>query len=66
MRVTINGEPQSLTAGQTLADLLDQLQLNQRRIAVEVNREIVARELYAAHALTEGDEIEIVHFVGGG
>lgn len=66
MRVTVNGEPQSLTEGLMLADLLNQLQLNQRRIAVEVNREIVARELYAAHALAEGDEIEIVHFVGGG
>ncbi len=66
MRVTINGEPQSLNEGLMLADLLHQLQLNQRRIAVEVNREIVARELYAAHTLTEGDEIEIVHFVGGG
>jgi thiamine biosynthesis protein ThiS len=66
VRVTINGEPQSLNEGLMLADLLHQLQLNQRRIAVEVNREIVARELYAAHALAEGDEIEIVHFVGGG
>lgn len=66
MRVTINGEPQALSEGLTLADLLRQLQLNQRRIAVEVNREIVARELYAAHTLTDGDDIEIVHFVGGG
>ena len=66
MRVTINGETQSLTDGLTLADLLRHLQLNQRRIAVEVNREIVARERYPAHALTDGDEIEIVHFVGGG
>ena len=66
VRVIINGEPQSLSEGLSLADLLRQLDLNQRRIAVEVNREIVARELYTAHALTDGDEIEIVHFVGGG
>jgi thiamine biosynthesis protein ThiS len=66
VRVTINGESQLFSEGLTLADVLRQLQLNQRRIAVEVNREIVARELYAAHTLTDGDEIEIVHFVGGG
>jgi sulfur carrier protein len=66
VRVTINGESQSLTDGMTLTDLLRDLQLNQRRIAVEVNRQIVARERYPVHALTDGDEIEIVHFVGGG
>ena len=66
MQVTINGERQSLPEGLSVADLLHQLRLNQRRIAIEVNREIVARELYAAHALAEGDEIEIVQFVGGG
>jgi sulfur carrier protein len=66
VRVTINGEPHSLSEGLTLADLLRQLELNQRRIAVEVNRQIVARELYTAHTLTDGDEIEIVQFVGGG
>jgi sulfur carrier protein len=66
VRVTINGEPHSLSEGLTLADLLRQLALNQRRMAVEVNRQIVARELYTAHTLADGDQIEIVQFVGGG
>jgi len=66
VRVIINGDPQSLSEGVTLAHLLRQLQLNHRRVAVEVNREIVARELYDVHTLTDGDEIEIVTFVGGG
>lgn len=66
MRVIVNGEPQDLDAGLTVAALLDQLQLNGRRIAVEINREIIARERYAQRSLAEGDEIEIVHFVGGG
>jgi sulfur carrier protein len=66
VQVIINGERHSLSEGLSLADLLHQLRINQRRVAIEVNREIVARELYAAHTLTEGDEIEIVHFVGGG
>jgi len=66
VQVTINGERQALSEALSLADLLHQLRLNQRRVAIEVNREIVPRELYAAHTLADGDEIEIVHFVGGG
>ena len=66
MHVVINGEAQTLTAGLTIADLISQLGLNQRRIAVELNREIVARERYGERALRDGDQIEIVHFVGGG
>jgi len=66
VQVTINGERQTLSEALSLADLLHQLRLNQRRVAIEVNREIVPRELYAAHTLADGDEIEIVHFVGGG
>ena len=62
----INGEPHRLIDGVTIADLIGQLGLNQRRIAVEVNQEIVARERYATHALADGDRVEIVHFVGGG
>ena len=66
MQVTINGELQGLSDGLTIADLVTQLGLSSRRIAIEVNREIIARERYAAQALAEGDQIEIVHFVGGG
>lgn len=66
MHVIINGESQRLSDGLTIAALISQLGLNQRRIAVEVNHEIVARELYPARTLAEGDCVEIVHFVGGG
>lgn len=66
VHVIINGEAETLTAGLTVAELIGQLGLNQRRIAVELNREIVAREWYGERALREGDQIEIVHFVGGG
>ena len=66
MRVTINGDPQTLSDGVTIADVVTHLGLNLRRIAVEVNREIIAREQYNARSLAEGDEVEIVHFVGGG
>jgi thiamine biosynthesis protein ThiS len=66
VQVIINGEAHTLTAGVTIADLVSQLGLNQRRIAVELNREIIAREEYGSLVLADGDQVEIVHFVGGG
>ena len=66
MHVIINGDAHTLHEGLTIAGLIAHLGLNQRRIAVEVNRDIVAREDYAQRVLTDGDHIEIVHFVGGG
>jgi len=62
----VNGEPQELSDALTVAGLIAQLSLNGRRIAVEVNREILAREAYTERVLADGDEVEIVHFVGGG
>ncbi len=62
----INGEPQALNDPLTLAELINHLGLSERRIAIEVNRTIIARDCYAAHALSDGDQVEIVHFVGGG
>ena len=66
MRVTINGEPRDVAEGTTVADLIHHLQLNDRRIAVELNCDIIVRELYTPRLLADGDEVEIVHFVGGG
>ena len=66
VQVILNGESHSVGPGLTIAGLIDHLGLEQRRIAVEVNREIVPRDQYAARALAEGDQVEIVHFVGGG
>lgn len=66
MHLTINGEPQGVSDGLTVADLIKHLGLNQQRLAVEVNREVIARERYTALTLTDGDQVEIVHFVGGG
>jgi thiamine biosynthesis protein ThiS len=64
--VTINGEPQGVSNHVTIADLIKQLGLSERRVAIEVNREIIARDRYPVHALADGDQVEIVHFVGGG
>lgn len=66
MRLTINGELRDMTAAVTVADLLSTLELDGRKIAIELNREIVPRSAYAATSLNDGDKIEIVHFIGGG
>jgi len=66
VQIIINGEPRALDSQVTILDLVNELGLSQRRIAVEVNREIIGREHYHAHALADGDEVEIVQFVGGG
>lgn len=66
MHVIVNGEPQQVNDGLTVAALVSQLGLHQRRIAVEINREILARDHYGTRVVRAGDQIEIVHFVGGG
>ena len=66
MQVQINGEAHDIDGGLTVAGLVERLQLDVRKIAVERNREIVSRSAYGSVALTEGDALEIVGFVGGG
>ncbi len=66
MTVVINGEERLLVEGRTIADLLAELRLGGRRIAVEMNRDIVPRAEYASRPIRDGDRIEIVQFVGGG
>jgi len=66
VRVIVNGEPREVRDGLSVADLVAEIGLLERRIAVELNREILARDHYGARRLVAGDEVEIVHFVGGG
>ncbi|MCJ7544292.1 MAG: sulfur carrier protein ThiS [Phycisphaerae bacterium] len=66
MRVIVNGHPQDHAAATTLAQLLERLALEPRRVAVELNRRIVPRSRYAATSLADRDELEIVTLVGGG
>jgi len=66
MRVTINGEPRELSAPLTVFQLLDDLGFDARKIALERNLEIVPRSAYRETAVEDGDELEIVHFIGGG
>jgi len=65
MKLTINGQEQDFGSS-TLAELIEQLGMKPDRVAVELNRNIVPRDQWAATNLAEGDQLEIVHFVGGG
>lgn len=66
IRVLVNGEPRTVADQSTMADLLDDLKINNRYCAVEQNREVVPREDHPTTVLTDGDTIEIVTLVGGG
>lgn len=66
MEIIVNGQPQNVPDSFTAAQLVEQMGLHGRRIAMEVNLEIVPRSTYEAHSLNPGDKIEIVHAVGGG
>ena len=66
MQIQLNGEARRIEPATTIATLLDAECLAQRRVAVEVNGEIVPRGRHADHLLGDGDRIEIVHALGGG
>ena len=66
MKVTINGEIRELESEVTLDRLLELLSLPSRRIAVELNREVVRKKDWDSVVVRDADRIEVVHFVGGG
>ena len=66
MQITLNGDTREIPDGLSVAELLAHLDLDERTIVVEHNREILRRPRYGEVALREGDEVELVHFVGGG
>ncbi|HWL46263.1 MAG TPA: sulfur carrier protein ThiS [Sphingomonadaceae bacterium] len=66
IQIRVNGEHRRIPAGSTLADLTRELGLDPAKVAVERNLEVVPRSTLSAAAVADGDDIEIVHFVGGG
>jgi sulfur carrier protein len=66
MHLFINGDEKTFGEALSLAELIEQLGMKGDRVAVELNREVVARSLWAETKLSDGDRLEIVHFVGGG
>lgn len=63
--VKINGEPEN-AEGKTIAEVLAEIGFNDKRVAVELNENIVPRAKYSETFLENGDTLEIVRFVGGG
>jgi thiazole synthase len=66
LELTVNGEARRVQGPCTVAALIEQLSLDPRRLAVEVNRELVPRGRHLEHQLNQGDQVEIVTLVGGG
>jgi sulfur carrier protein len=66
IHIRLNGKERELDAGHTLTSLLESLDLHPGMIVVELNRDIVDRDRYGEVGVSDGDTIELVHFVGGG
>ena len=66
LELLVNGESRHLPANSTVGGLLAFLEMGDRRVAVAVNQDVVARSTYATHRLYAGDRVEILEAVGGG
>jgi sulfur carrier protein len=66
MKLTVNGKPMTLPVGASVGALIEHLGLVGKRLAIELNENIVPRSQHADTALTEGDQIEVVRAIGGG
>ena len=66
MTITLNGDPYEIAGPLTVTELLAQLSIDARRVAVEHNLVILKRETFPQTTVNEGDTVEIVNFVGGG
>ena len=66
LAIIVNGERRDFAPGTTAAELLEALGLTGRRVAVEVNEDLLPRSQYPHHRLRDGDRVEIVQAIGGG
>jgi len=66
LNIVLNGEPRNLPGACTAAQLLGELGLVGKRLALEVNNEIVPRSRFDQYQFNDGDKVEIVHAIGGG
>ncbi len=66
LNIVLNGENREIQPGQSLSELLINLGLGERRLAVELNNSIVPRGEHSTTILNDGDRVEIVHAIGGG
>ncbi len=66
IQVRLNGKDREIESDLTVMDLLESLDLNPHMVVVELNREILSRDVIGDVRVEEGDQLEVVHFVGGG
>lgn len=66
IQVRLNGKDREIESDLTVMDLLESLELNPHMVVVELNREILSRDVIGDVRVEEGDRLEVVHFVGGG
>ena len=66
IQVDVNGTPLQIPQGSTLDQLLLTLELSQKRLAIELNLDVIPRSQYSSQQLQQGDQIEVVHAIGGG
>lgn len=66
MKVLINGETKEISGELNLTELLKHFSLPQERIAIELNKEVVRRKDWESIKVSDGDKLEVIHFVGGG
>jgi sulfur carrier protein len=66
LRIVLNGDPYDVPGPVTIAGLLERLDIDSRRVAVERNLVVLKRTLFETTEVSDGDHIEIVNFVGGG
>ncbi|HYB95174.1 MAG TPA: sulfur carrier protein ThiS [Vicinamibacterales bacterium] len=66
MTIKLNGDPRELQGPLSVSALLEQLEIDARRVAVELNTAVVKKAAYQSSVIRDGDEVEIVNFVGGG
>lgn len=66
IHIRLNGRDREIEPGHTVTTLLESLDLHPQMVVVERNREILERDQYGEVRVTDGDTLELVHFVGGG
>ncbi|MBT4837547.1 MAG: sulfur carrier protein ThiS [Methylococcales bacterium] len=66
MNIILNGTPKNMSNVFYVKDLITELNLSGKRIAIEINEEIIPRSNYSSQKITDGDTIEVIHAIGGG
>jgi thiamine biosynthesis protein ThiS len=66
IQIILNGKPHNIKEKTNIISLLETLSLSEKKVAIEINEEVVARDNYVKKILSAKDRVEIVHFIGGG